>query len=274
LVVTVFLAWLMFQVYWFFQAHFKKELTVLSSFRNLFQGLTLGRGSSAPSISYSIVNWTREGSILLMGILALVGLSMLFRKKDSTIGSRGNTIFVVSYVSAAAALLVIPYGGEIFLRAFYILLPVLVFLVAVAFKGRQKVAVVFLVFLLLAQPIAYVGDECTTLTTNNDLYGAFFVQQHFPTTIKYFGPQSLIFYFDTIGQPHFANAYGIGTKRFNETYVVHLLTNSRWEIYCDSQSTRNYIAWYLGRNLTDEEMNFSALNRVYDSDGFTIFAKR
>jgi len=272
LFLTIFFTWLVFQAYPFFRAYLKKETAYLADLPRLYGGVTSGRGPFIGSTDYLIVFWTRVGLMLILIGLSSIGILKIFRQKEGKTISKGNTTLILSYISGAVSLILIPYGGEIFTRTFYFLLPILVFLAALALRGHQRTATVLILLLLIMQPIAYVGDESTILVSDYVIGGASFFQKHFAPNVKYIGPAPLIFYFDTYGPPNYKNYYSVGEHRFNQTYIAEL-AKSDWNYYCDYQTIRNYYAWFLGFDLSDMFINSTLLNRLYDGGGFKIFGK-
>lgn len=280
---TLYMVWIVFQASSFTSNTISDVVRSIGDSVGLFSSASLGRSTLAGSNDYSIVFWTRVGLMAVILGLALSGLIKVLMKQRTKIASKKDvrkivTTLVLAYIFGAVPLLLFSYGGEIFIRVFFILLPLLIFLASLAFGRRKIVLVALTSILLLMMPIASIGDESTVLVSDYEIKGAAFFQERFTTDSRYlYEFPALIFYFDTYGPPHYKDYVRIAKSRFNQTFINAVLAGSTWDSFLDSQVTRNYYKWYLGSelaaNLRARLINVTLMNTIYDNGDFRIFVK-
>jgi hypothetical protein len=275
----IFTGWLGFQAPDFFRYNIVETVQYLINFAALTARQSLGRGLVGASSDYTIAYWTMSVLMAVVLGLAFIGLIVMLAKRGNRKMINDNSrkiiiALILAYIAGAAPLLALTYGGEIFQRLYFILLPFSAFLIAFLVGAGKRTAIVLILALLLLMPFANFAEECTTFTSSSELSGASFFQKNVPSSASYlYEFPALIFYFDTYGPPNFRYCYRVAKARFNETYALSLVNSSEWNYFIESIHTKNYYQWYLGFDLGQKIVNATPLDRIYDNWDVKIFEK-
>jgi hypothetical protein len=193
-----------------------------------------------------------------------VAVGLLRNKKEARFD-----IFWIPWIIAAALLgLSVVYGQEALIRAFmFALLPISYFAIRFLRKKPGFLILVLAALVFINIPAQY-GDRNYTYVPSTELKGAAFFTNYAPSNESFFYE-----YLTPIGRHDTGTQLNLETiyylpinERINETVAnAKLIISSNME--------KNLYKYFYGANLLENLSLADHLNRVYENEGFQIYAR-
>jgi|GEM_PF-4084870 len=275
--VVLFLSWMMYPAFFFFDESIPYLYTSYQDFADLFFKLTLGQIGTHVSLQKMIV---RYSTVLPLGFCVIVSFSIIV----ALFIKRRHTLYLLPICSffAASLLLLIPYGGDINLtRTGDFILIGSSFFTALFFryffiqehKYLKILPFVIILFFIFNHPIAYRGSSAMTLIPPSEIYGCSFFVKTSSRESSYFSQSGLaiVNYLD----PY--RAYISGAKVFSLWYppLNEFDITQNFQYVLHGLRDHNGLLLYLEYDPVLEKLanTDKTFNNVYDNGYFWIYQR-
>jgi hypothetical protein len=209
--------------------------------------------------------------IAVIAMLATVIGILLYKKEEAK-----NDLFWIAWIIVGGIISVsVYYGGEVIERAFILMLLPICYFAAKFFSKKPRILIFVLIIIVFLQiPAHYAGENYLYVPTS-ELKGTAFYARYAPSAAPFFYESNLA-------------SFGSGGSRLTGTQIniqsvagLSSLPSSelvngtigKADFIISSSEQKNFYQYFYGADLLKNLSFADHYNRVYDNEGFQIYAR-